>query len=144
MSLSQIAYLTTTSVPQWQALQASIDALGFDCKLDENFVPFESKGFLQCNLGGKLAGFEVYFEPSDKHLPEALQVLNVIQSREVAIVFCWGGRMSECASVLIVCAALAKDFDAVVYYADDELLYSADQLQAEAVSALEHVRKFER
>jgi hypothetical protein len=47
--------------------------------------------------------------------------------------------MSECACVLIVSAALAKTFGAIVHYQDDDMLYSAEQLVAQASSALQAI-----
>jgi hypothetical protein len=44
--------------------------------------------------------------------------------------------MMECACVLIVSAALATSFDAIVFYQDDALLYSGEQLVAEANDVL--------
>jgi len=47
--------------------------------------------------------------------------------------------MTECASVLIVSVALARAFDAVVFYQDDEILYTADQLVEEAKAAMDAI-----
>ena len=52
--------------------------------------------------------------------------------------------MAECACVLIVSAALAKSFDAVVYYEDGDLLYTVDQLVKEAKEALPEVESASR
>ncbi len=60
-----------------------------------------------------------------------------IGSRDCAINYRWGGDMAECACVLIVSAALAKSFGAVVHYEDDDLLYSAEQLVEEAKAGLQ-------
>jgi hypothetical protein len=136
MSLLQTAYLDRRSVPQRDALQAAIDALGFDCKLDAFYVPFQASGFLPCTLNGNNAGFEIYFEPVTELLAQFPSLVPTIGSRDAAITFRWGGDMAECACVLIVSAALAKSFSAVVHYQDDDLLYSADQLVQDASSAL--------
>ena len=45
--------------------------------------------------------------------------------------------MRECACVLIVSAALAKSFGAVIHYEPDDLVYSEEQLLAEAKQAIE-------
>ena len=42
--------------------------------------------------------------------------------------------------LLIVCAALAQSFDAIVHYDADDIVYSAEQLLEEAKSALKAVR----
>lgn len=137
MSLQQTAYLTRANVPDRTALQAAVDALGFDCKIDAHYVPFQCSGFLPCVLAGIESGFEIYFEPAADVLSDFQHLAPTVGSRDVAITFRWGGDMSECACVLIVSAALAKSFGAVVHYQDDDLLYSADELVAEANSALQ-------
>jgi len=47
--------------------------------------------------------------------------------------------MEELACVLIVSAALAKSFGAVVHYHDDDILSSADQLIEEAKWVLKEI-----
>jgi hypothetical protein len=46
MALEQTAYLQHEAVPERSALQAAIDALGFDLKIDDSYTPFKSRGFL--------------------------------------------------------------------------------------------------
>jgi hypothetical protein len=55
MSLQQTAYVDRASVPKGDALQAAIDALGFDCKLDSLSDSAEPhRGLIQCcEVGNK-------------------------------------------------------------------------------------------
>jgi hypothetical protein len=137
MSLQQNAYVLRASVPDRAALQAAVDALGFDCKIDSFYVPFQCSGFLPCVLAGSKSGFEIYFEPAASVLSDFPHLAGTVGSRDVAITFRWGGDMSECACVLIVCAALTKSFGAIVHYQDDDMLYSGDQLVQEAHAVLQ-------
>ena len=139
MSLQQTAYVARAHVPDRAALQAAVDALGFDCKIDTFYVPFQCSGFLPCVLAGSESGFEIYFEAAADVLPDFPNLAGTVGSRDVAISFRWGGDMSECACVLIVSAALAKSFGAIVHYQDDDMLYSGDQLVQEASSALQAI-----
>lgn len=139
MSLQQTAYVEHASVPQHGALQSAIDALGFDCKLDASYTPFKSEGFLPCVLNGKPSGFEIYFETAAEVLENFPDLTETVASRDAAITFRWGSDMAECACVLIVCAALAKTFGAIVHYQDDDILSSAEQLVEEARAALQAV-----
>ena len=136
MSLLQTAYIERRCVPQRDALQAAIDALGFDCKLDPYYEPFKASGFLPCTLNGNASGFEIYFDGIAELLAQCPRLVPIVGSRDATIIFRWGADMAECACVLIVSAALAKSFAAVVHYQNDDLLYSADQLVQEARSAL--------
>jgi len=140
MALEQTAYLHRASVPQLNALQGAVDSLGFDCKLDSSYMPFTSSGFLPCLLNGRESGFEIYFDPAEELLNSFPELADTVGKRDVPITFRWGGDMAELACVLIVSAALAKSFDAVVHYHDDNMLYSADQLVEEARNALAALR----
>jgi hypothetical protein len=144
MSLEQTAFVDKGVVPDRQALQDAVDALGYDCKLDDSYTPFKSEGFLPCILNGQQSGFEIYFEPAAESLKALPHRAELIGGRDVAISFRWGGDMAECACVLIVSAALAKQFNAVVLYQNDDLVYSSEQLATEAGVALKHARKGKR
>ena len=139
MSQLQTAYLKKELIPDRSSLQSAIDSLGFKLKIDSSYVPFESKGFLPCTLNEKDAGFEIYFESASEVVKDFPHLVENIGARDAAISFRWGGNMLECACVLIVSAALAKLFDAVVHYQDDDLLYTPDKLIKDAKSALDMV-----
>jgi hypothetical protein len=139
MAMEQTAYLRHEAVPQRPALQAAIDALGFDLKTDDSYAPFKSSGFLPCMLKGKLSGFEIYFDAVAETLAIYTHLVSAVGSRDAAIGFRWGGHMEELACVLIVSAALAKSFGAVVHYHDDHILSSADQLIEEAKWVLKEI-----
>ncbi|MBI3408229.1 MAG: hypothetical protein HY040_07720 [Planctomycetes bacterium] len=139
MSLQQTAYVVRAKVPDRTALQAAVDVLGFDCKIDAFYVPFQCSGFLPCVLAGRKSGCEVYFESTAEALSDFPDLAESVGNRDVAITFRWGGDMSECACVLIVSAALAISFGAIVHYQDDDMLYSGEQLAEEARSALQAI-----
>ncbi len=137
MSLQQTAYIVRASVPQRDTLQAAVDSLGFDCRIDASYAPFSSSGFFPCVLAGRDSGFEIYFESADDVLGSFPHLVDTVGNRDIAITFRWGGDMAECACVLIVSAALAKSFGAIVHYQDDDMLYSAEQLIIEANTVLQ-------
>ncbi len=137
MSLQQTAFVERAAVPQRIALQAAVDSLGFDCKLDESYTPFKSEGFLPCVIEGRDSGFEIYFEPAADVLQNFPDLAATVGRRDTAITFRLGGDMAECACVLIVSAALAENFGAIVHYQDDDIVYSSEQLVEEARAALQ-------
>jgi hypothetical protein len=132
MSLEQHVFLRKESVPARKEWQVAIAQLGFDLQLDPQLKPFEDSGFLPCTLAGKQSGFEIYYEPADELLRAYPHLKESTGGRDYSISFRWGGDMAECTCVLIVSAALASSFDAVVYYPEDDLLYSSDDLVREA------------
>jgi len=139
MSQLQTAFLDKSRVPDRVQLEEAIRGLGFDLTIDEFYRPFDCSGYLPCVLKGKKSGFEIYFESPDEAVQSSPLLKETVGSRDCAICFRWGGDMSECACVLIVSAALAKYFGAVVHYQGDDLLYTAEQLIEEAKGALQAV-----
>jgi hypothetical protein len=144
MSLTQTAFVEKSHVPNRAKLEEAVRELGFDLNIDEFYRPFDCSGFLPCVLKGKKSGFEIYFESPDEALQNFPHLKEKIGARDCAINFRWGGDMAECACVLIVSAALAKSFGAVVHYQDDDLLYSAEQLVEEAKAALQNAESAPR
>src|SRR5262249_46348549 len=134
------AYLQHEAVPERPALQAAIDALGFDLKIDGSYTPFKSSGFLPCTLKGKLSGFEIHFRKAIETLATYPHLAGAVGSRATAIGFRWGGRFDDIVCVLMVSVVLARSFGAVVHYHEDDILYSADQLAEELKSALKLIR----
>ncbi len=129
MPRSYSAFLTRADVPPRKALQQAVDGLKLKLALDDAYVPFETSGYVPCTLDGEDAGFDLRFQEVDASLrPKA-------GDKDVAIAFRWGGDPREEASVLIVCAALAKNFGAIVYEPDADVLVGADALVAKARKA---------
>jgi hypothetical protein len=109
-------------VPNREALQSSIDALGFDLKLHPEFTPFTDSGFSPCLLNGAAdAGFEVsYFDAAEVDWAK-----DIAGTRDYCFSMTWHSSMRDCASVMIVSCALVKDFGAVVSYEGE----AADSLE---------------
>ena len=137
MSLSQTALLDRSRVPDRARLEDAIRALGFDLSIDEFYRPFDCSGFLPCVLEGRKSGFEIYFDSPEETFRSFPRLKEIAAERDCAITFRWGGDMVECACVLIVSGALASSFGAVIHYGPDDLVYSLDQLVAEARRALQ-------
>ena len=113
MSNIQYAFLMRSRVPTREALQASIDALGFNLQLDPAFTPFTDSGFSPCILNGiSNVGFEIFYENAG----DLKGLENIAGSNDFCISMAWHVSMQDCATVMIVSCALAKDFDAVITF----------------------------
>lgn len=110
MARALYAYLSREKVPDRKALQQGIAAVKLPLKLDGDYVPFETSGYLPFTLDGEDAGFNLRF---GEVAPDVASALN-LGERNVALNLKWGGDPREEAAALIFCAALAKTFDAVV------------------------------
>jgi hypothetical protein len=124
MARNLTAHLRHADVPARAALQNAIDELKFALSVDDTYVPFETSGYLPCTLNGEDAGFDLRFR-------SATDSSSNIADRDTAMSFKWGGDAREEASALIVCAALVKQFDALVQD-DGNVPMSFDQLLAKA------------
>jgi hypothetical protein len=124
MARALTAFLNRDKVPARQSLQQAIDALGFALKLDADYAPFETAGYLPCDLDGEDAGFDLRFKP---FTPDT-------QGRDAALSCTWGGDPREEAAAAIFCAALAKNFGAVVR--EGETGIGVEALLAKAKKAL--------
>jgi hypothetical protein len=126
MARALTAYLAREKVPARKPLQAAIDALGFPMKLDADYAPFETAGYLPCDLDGEDAGFDLRFKD--------VAAAATFGGRDVALALKWGGDPREEAAASLFCAALAKDFGALVLR--DEAETGFDVLIATAKKAL--------
>lgn len=134
MANSLTAYLARSQVPNRQALQTAIQAHKFKLTIDDAYVPFDCAGYIPCTLDGEDAGFEIKFSarlaPLDNpHLQAQLG------GRDTAITLRWSGDLRERISAMMISAALAHGFDALVLRQSEEDFAAADQLLDETRAA---------
>lgn len=121
MSQTQFAFLRKDRVPTAEQWQQAIDELCFDVRvqIDPSLKPLEDSGFLPCKWGDTDddVGFEIYYESAkdiyghDEEFAEIATLMN-----DLCICMRWGGRMKDCAAVMIASCALQRSFDAVISY----------------------------
>lgn len=139
MSNVQYAFLRRSQVPGREALQASIDALGFDLKLDPALDLQGGSGFSPCVLAGTQGlGFELFSSPASEVLGDDAALREAIGDRDLALGMAWHGSMQDCAAALIVSCALAKDFGAAISFERDAP-ETFDSLMAATQEALTEV-----
>lgn len=119
MAVTYTAFIKSEQIPLRAALQAALKALGFKLTLEDDYVPFASSGYLPCTLDGEDAGFNIRFVKSD-----------AITNKDAAIVLQSGGDPREDATVTMIAAALANDFDAVVQDKHCNFAEAAELLKA--------------
>ncbi|TLG71309.1 hypothetical protein [Methylocystis sp. B8] len=128
MARSLMAYLNRKNIPERKPLQQAIDALKLSLKLDDGYAPFETSGYLPCTLDGEDAGFDLRFKEVATDVSSARE----LGDRDVALSLKWGGDPREEAAALIFCAALARNFDAVIEQSEAGERLSFEQLVARA------------
>jgi hypothetical protein len=134
MARALTVYLKRADVPARKALQQAIDRLPFALTLDDGYVPFETAGYLPCTLDGEDAGFDLRFKDAAAAVAETPDVKGALGERNIAMSCKWGGDPREEAAALAVCAALAKEFGALVQR--DGAILSYDEILKQAKGAL--------
>ena len=131
MSNTQFAFLPRAKVPDRNALQSSIDALGFDLKLHPEFTRFEDSGFLPFTFNGEDGpGFEIEYQDASDVTDDDEELEAIADGRDYCISMVWRSSMKDLACVMIVSCALTKDFDAIVSYEGEAPEPLAQMLEA--------------
>lgn len=117
MPLSMSAILDRAAVPTHEALQKSLKALKFRLSVDDSYVPFELAGYLPCTLNGEDGGLDIRFESSAAHLARFPELPAASDGRDTLITLRSGGDPREDVCVLMLAAALASEFGAIVHEA---------------------------
>lgn len=140
MSNTQFAFLKRDRVPTRQALQASIDDLGFDLQLDPALDLIKDEGFSPCTFyGTPEIGFELFSEPAADVIDDDEDLLAMIGEADHCISLIWRGSLEDCAAAMIVSCALAKTFGAVISY-EGEPAESLDDLIEQTRQVVEEAR----
>lgn len=136
MARTTTAFLDRKDAPSRKALQEAIGGLKFKLALDDAYAPFKTSGYLPCTLEGEDSGFDIRFQEVEADLSKFPALQAQIGGRDAAIAFRWSGDAREYASAMIVGAALAKNFGAIVHNPDEDVIYSADDLIEKARKAV--------
>lgn len=138
MSNTQFAFIQRSRVPGRQALQASIDSLGFDLQLHPELNLLEDEGLSPCVLGGVPGmGFELFTTSTADVVEDEEDLADVAGENDLCLSLIWHGSMKDCACVMIVSCALARDFGAIISF-EAEPPVSLDELLAGTREAIQH------
>ena len=134
MANEQYAFLSKSNLPTVDTWQSALDDSPFDLKLDPTMQIGGDVGFTPYTLCGAELGVETYYDDSPDFMSQFQQIA---PGKDYCISFRWGGSEIECAIAMILCYALAKDFDAVISYEGDAPYSSLDTLRDDAQGTLE-------
>jgi hypothetical protein len=123
MANSQTAFLARAQVPTRQALQEAIKSLRFKLTIDDAYAPFACAGYIPCTLA------------------DVPQLQAKLGDRDAAMTIRWGGDARERVSALMVSAALAQSFGALVQRQGEDGFRAADQLLDEARGAFAQLQE---
>ncbi len=121
MSNTQYAFVQSDLLPDRASLQKWIDALGYDLKLDPDLSLRDDEGYSPCVLEGEAeAGFELESGSAAEMADGDDDFLALAEGRDFCVSMTWRSSMKDCAAVMIVSCALAKNCDAVISYEGDD------------------------
>lgn len=142
MSNKQFAFHKTSAVPDRASLQASITALGFKLELDPELSLLTDSGFSSCTLDGiPDVGFELSIDPTEDVVGDDDELGLIASNSDICISMTWRSSMLDCACVMIVSCALAKDYGAVISFEGappeslESLLHGAKAAYESAISS---------
>ena len=114
MSNTQFIFLQKARVPTREALQTSIDKLGFDLQLHTELDLINDSGFSPCVLNGiPDVGFELMNGTPEEVFGEEP---DIAAGTDYCIGLIWRSSMKDCAAAMIASCAFAKDFGGIVSY----------------------------
>lgn len=113
MSMELHVMVDDSRLPNLRRWQETIDALGFDLKLDPSLSVRDNRGFLPCTFKGRQSGFEFDIFPASDIVETYPEFGHRFSGRNASANFRWGGDMVEMACALVASAALARLCDGV-------------------------------
>jgi hypothetical protein len=119
MPQTQFVFFNKAQLSSLSMLQESLDQHNFKLELNPRCDLFKHQGFLPCVLRGDTGmGFDVFYESSKLFLQENpdSQIRNLVGDKDSLISLSWGESFKDCVCVMMVCAALAIDFEATISY----------------------------
>jgi len=121
MSNTQYAFVRSDLLPDRASLQKWIDALGYDLKLDPDLSLRDDEGYSPCVLDGKAeAGFELESGSAAEMADGDEDFLALASGRDFCVSMTWRSSMKDCAAIMIVSCALAKNCDALISYEGED------------------------
>ena len=109
MSNTQFVFINQIEIPAREQLQAVIDKIGYDLKLDPELSLKDDEGFSPCILQGETdVGFELFCQPTSDVVENDEEFEEMAKGKDSCITMSWGGSFKGCSCVLIVSYALKK------------------------------------
>jgi hypothetical protein len=134
LAISHSAILERAKVPAREALQEALQGLKFKLSVDEAYEPFGAAGYLPCTLNGEDGGLDLRFEPAEAYLSEHPELKAEAGMRDILIGLRSGGDPREDVCALMLSAALAHDFGAIVVVSKKGTVIPVEQLLSRARS----------
>jgi hypothetical protein len=128
MSMTQVAFLRKAEIPSKTEIEESINELGYEFKILDDFDNLYDQKGLCCTINGHETFFEIYFDKSDKMSNDNDWIKSELTDQDTAISFIWGADFAAGVCIGLISIALIDRSQALIYYLDDEMKYSREML----------------
>jgi len=128
MSMTQIAFVNKTAIPELEKVERDIQRLGYNFEIKNKEDGLISRNGLECLINGHNTHFETYIEqPSE--ITNKLDFINSdITNEDVAIIFVREADFAAGACAGLISIALIDNCDAKIHYLEDEMKYTREML----------------
>jgi hypothetical protein len=103
--------------------------LGLPVVLDDTLALPHTTGYRPCRIRGEESGFELFVDTGAALLAHYPGLKGRVTPTAKIISFRWGGDLLEGACAMAAAAALLQQWQAIVYYPEDDVFYDLDRLK---------------
>ncbi len=141
MSMTQVAFLKKADLPTKTEIEEIICDFGYDFEIIDEFESFQELDGLQCKINGQTTFFEVYLNEPNEITQDFDFIAKDLSDQDKAVSFVRGADFAAGAVIGLICVALIIRCNALVYYLDDEIVYSKEMLLSDIPEFLKEVEK---
>ena len=141
MSMTQAAFLKRLDMPSKFKIEESINKLGYEFKILDEFVDLYNQEGLSCEINGYKTYFEIYFDEPSEIINDFEWIEKDLTNEDIVISFVWGADFAAGACIGLVSVALIDNCNALIYYLDDEMKYSRQMLLDDMPQFLNELEK---
>lgn len=141
MSMTQVAFLKKADLPNKVEIEKTINELGYEFEILDDFENFYEIEELECRINGQKTFFEIYFEEPREITNDFDFIKKDLTDQDTAVFFVWGADFAAGASIGLISVALIDKCNALIYYLDDEIAYSKEMLLADMPEFIKELEK---
>jgi len=141
MSMTLVAFLKKADTPKKSEIEKNIRELGYEFEILDDFENLYEIDGIECVINGQKTFFEVYFNNPTEITNDFDFVKKDLTDQDTAISFIWGADFAAGASIGLISIALIDKCNALIYYLDDEIVYSREMLIDDSSEFLKELEK---
>jgi hypothetical protein len=141
MSMTQIAFVRKAEIPTNRQIQESVQHLGYDFKILNDLQKRIDQDGLECEISGHKTYLEISLDNATEIVKEASWITPDLTNQDTGVSFVWGADFAAGACIGLISVALIDHCEALVYYMDDQIKYTKEELLADIPQFLNELEK---